>query len=184
MYVNAKNPEVARIVSAAFPDYTGRKDIGVELFRPGMNVDSYWSSGHRDYWSVVEMTTLHTQSGRETGSYQGDTDSKTLDNLPSNCALVCLTFSGQYKYVRIFVNAENLTPLLPAPVELTDEEKKVLFHTKGKSVYAGITRQMNSGLPKEVWDKVQNDLISKGFLKKNGAFTTEGRNAVADMRYL
>lgn len=82
MFVNASNPEVSRIVHAAFPDYTGRKGIRLEVFRPGMNVDSYWSGGHRNYWCIVEMSTLKTSARRETGPYQGDRDSCTFYDHP------------------------------------------------------------------------------------------------------
>ena len=185
IYAKINDPSISRIVYAAFPDFEKRGDVRIETFRPGMNVDSYWSSGHRNYWVIVELSSLKACEGRETGPYQGFSDHATLDTLPQNAALVCRTFSGSLQYITIYVNQESLAPLLPAPIEITIEEKKVLFYTRSlKSSYAGIKnyRQHSSGLNLEVWENAKSSLIDKGLLMKNGALTTAGKNVINNVR--
>ena len=38
--------------------YKGRKPVGAVEFRPGMRVNSYWDSGSRDYWFLVNVKTF------------------------------------------------------------------------------------------------------------------------------
>lgn len=38
--------------------YKGRKALRYLPFRPGMQVTSYWDSGSRDYWFIVNIKTF------------------------------------------------------------------------------------------------------------------------------
>lgn len=38
--------------------YKGRKPVNMAEFRPGMRVNSYWDSGSRDYWFLINVKTL------------------------------------------------------------------------------------------------------------------------------
>ncbi len=58
---------------------------------------------------------------------------------------------------------------------------RVLIATASlKNTYGGETgiRQKHSGLSLEEWEATKAEAITKGFLRRNGAITREGRNAI------
>jgi hypothetical protein len=100
--------------------------------------------------------------------------------------LVCVEhsiFCGKDTGITIHVHAENAPKYLPAPVDLTEDEKTVIGYTKScKSSYAGIpnfrfheaTRRTKITLDR--WEAAKASCIVKGLLNKAGALTIDGRN--------
>ena len=91
--------------------------------------------------------------------------------------------------ITIYLNQEDLAPLLPSKQEITEDEKIVLHYTKSlKSTYAGIKNyrfyeaNREKGITLERWDRAKNNLISRELLNKRGAITDEGRNAYEDSK--
>ena len=50
------NPEIKRIVTAAFPGYKKQKAYMSEFLE--MNINSYWDGGSRDEYAIVELATM------------------------------------------------------------------------------------------------------------------------------
>lgn len=121
--------EVKRIVLTAFPNYRKRRAFLSE-FHP-IRINSYWDGGSRDEFALVHLETLQCaplptnthpffdlarygvvdQSNRALAvDHVGNA---TLLLLPPNFALVQAgIFCGKSATAHVYVNAENLTPLL------------------------------------------------------------------------
>jgi hypothetical protein len=85
------------------------------------------------------------------------------------------------KYLTIFCLQENLTPMLPKPTEITDDEFICMYYTSClKNSYGGETdiRRKRSRIGVEHWKEIQSDLMKRGLMMKNGALTTDGKNAL------
>jgi hypothetical protein len=48
--------------------YKGRKPLGTRDFMPGMRVNSYWDSGSRDYWFIVNIRTFANKAIPQNGT--------------------------------------------------------------------------------------------------------------------
>jgi hypothetical protein len=91
---------------------------------------------------------------------------------------------GRYEHIEIHTPAENVTRLLPAPTELTEDEEIVLVATRSlKACYGGVSNYRFSeakrytGIDLHRWETAKATLIAKKLLNKAGAITVEGRNA-------
>lgn len=176
-------PEVQSLVRTAFPGYSGKR-FTVETFSGPMVLNSYWSGGSRDYWALVNMATGKVFTVPENGTPWTNPRGFKVGRLPLNLALVRHS-KGHYESTCVYVSPENISKYLPAPAELSREEKIVLAATSGlKSSYAGIkdyrfheANQM-TGIPRSLWDSTKAELIGKGLLNKAGAITDAGRNAI------
>jgi hypothetical protein len=177
-------PEIRDIVKIAFPSYNGKK-FKVDTFSGPMRLDSYWDDGSRDYYAIVNMKTERSKPIPENGSMQGGKPFR-ISKLPAGFAVVRNSIvRGQDMGVTIYVNAENLSKMLPTPDEVSWAEKVVLSATRSlKSSYAGIKDYRfqealkDTGITKPEWDQAKETLIRKGFLNKSGAITDKGRNAI------
>ncbi len=181
MHTNA--PEVVSVVHAAFPDYTGRK-IQIDPFRGPMRLESYWSGGHRDYFAIIELSTLKAKDissmCQAPFSRPGET---TLSALPAGFALIRRTYSGNSQYVHVYVHLDSMTKMLPAPIELPWAERVVLAATAGLKSHARLEQAI-------YWTKIRPDeyataqasLKTKGLLNAQGAINNAGRNAIGTER--
>lgn len=183
-YSNA--PEVVKIANAAFPDYSGRK-FKVQAFAGPMRLDSFWDGGSREYHVVLNLATLQTVPIQENGTpFANGGQIMRLSELPLNCAVVTHSiFCGKDMGITIAVGEANLSRMLPAPTELTWEEKVVLSSIRSlKSSYNGIAnyRQTKAieatGIDATAYDAAKLALIGKGMLNKSGAITDAGKNAI------
>lgn len=112
-----------------------------------------------------------------------------IETLPDGVALICHSM-GPYERATIYLNPANIrADMLPAPVEMTREERIVLCATRCfKSSYAGIKNYRFSeatactGISLADWETAKLSLIGRGLLNKAGAITDEGRNAIGDTR--
>lgn len=191
VYVDIKDASIAPIARTAFPNYNG-KTCKVDNFRP-MRVNSYWDGGSKDEFALIDLATKqqwriptsHPHFDRQpNGSAVGILE---CNELPPNCALVRHSiFCGKDAGLTIFVRPDNLAPLLPMKVELTDDEQRVLVCTRSyKSSYAGISdyRFKQSKMTPESWEAAKSSLICKKLLNKAGAITDAGRNAISDVKW-
>lgn len=186
-------PEVRKLAAIAFPSYTGRK-FRVTPFSGPMRLDSNWSGGSRDWFVFINLVTGQTMPVPENGTPFTDTIGR-LTALPENVVLIEHTIScGKDMGITVHVAPENMNRLaLPAPVELTWEEKVVLSATRSlKSSYNGVSnyRQREAmertGITASEYDTAKASLIGKAMLNRAGAITDAGRNAIgwADLHNL
>ncbi|MDE1767241.1 MAG: hypothetical protein KGI27_13365 [Thaumarchaeota archaeon] len=99
-------------------------------------------------------------------------------------------FCGKDMGITFYMLAGDVTPMLPAPVDLSHLENMVLKYTaERKSSYNGQDRyamakddsrweKSDTTFPtREQWDAAKAALIARGMLNKAGAITVAGRNA-------
>ncbi len=185
MKIYSQAPELKQIAIAAFPAYSGSK-FSVDTQAPS-RLNSCWSGGSRDYYALIELSTLRSIPVPENGTpFSNGGQIFTLTSLPLNVALVRHTiFCGKDLGITVFVSPENMNRFaLPEPIELTLAQKIVLVCTRErKSSYNGRNRQQmaldDCGLPMIEWDQAKAELIAKGLLKSNGAISDDGRNAAS-----
>lgn len=177
--IYSQAPEVKRIAMAAFPDYKGRT-FRVETFSGPMRLDSNWEGGSRSYYVILDLVSLRHATIPENGTpFSNGGKIERITELPLNCAVVehCL-FCGKDLGIRIYVSEANLTKMLPAPVELTRDQKIVLVATRSLKSFARFEEARSwTGIGKLAYDQAKAELIARGLLKSNGAITDEGRNA-------
>jgi hypothetical protein len=168
MYVPTSEPGIGPIAAAAFP--SNRKPIVVEEFRGPRNVNSYWDSGSRDEYRLVDL------ESRRCGELE-------ISELPPGTALVCGgTFCGKPATVRVLLRSENLVKLLPAPTSLSDQEKSALNCIAGMKGGYRAEEFNRRGLGQYgAANPIVESLRGKGLVTVNKAgaiaVTIEGRNA-------
>ena len=192
MYANTNDESVVRIVRAAFPEYKGKRPVHIEPWTHPINVNSFWDSGSRDLFTLINIGTLQrslaTRQSHPMFNRGADGQSIGELDLPPvpdpNVALVQWK-QGRCEYITIHIHPDALAPLLPPPSDMTDDERIVLKYTRQlKSSYAGISNyrfheaNSNTGITLARWDTARVSLIGKKLLNKAGAITADGRNAM------
>lgn len=181
--------EVARIFSAAFPGYSGRK-YRVETSESVQIPNNYWDGGSREYCVFIDLSTLkrlEIASNHPWFERNNPAQSGAIVKLDNGVAMVTNhIFCGKDMGLTLTVHPANVNPeLLPAPVELTEDESIVLsFTASRKASYAGISNyrfheaRRAKGITLERWESAKSALIGRKLLAKNGAITPDGRNAI------
>jgi hypothetical protein len=123
-------PELKRVITAAFPNYR-KHNAWLSEFRP-TEINSYWDGGSRDEYAIVDLvtgqrknlpTSTHPYFDVARYGVQGENEmvavsergNITLKLLPENFALVRSgTFCGKPATAHVFVNAVNMPRLLEA----------------------------------------------------------------------
>lgn len=123
-------PEVKRVVLAAFPSYRKHRAT-LSAFNGEVNLNSYWDSGSRAEFAIVELATgqrkplpTRTHPYFEVARYgiSGENEVISVDHagnitlkvLPEGFALVeAGTFCGRPATAHVYVNPANLSKLLP-----------------------------------------------------------------------
>ena len=185
-YIEKPDALIKKIIAATFPKYKGRK-IKVSTSIPSC-LDSYWDGGSRDYYAFYCLDNGRTHDVHSNHPVFERGQPRDLeDGLPLRLVIVCHSyFRGKDMGLTIYANAADLAPMLPAPVELTEDEQTVLHYTSGyKSTYNGIKNyrfheaRSSTGITAERWEAAKASLIAAKFLNKAGAITAKGRNAIS-----
>jgi len=180
-----KPSEIRPIIDATFPEYRGPKaSVRIQATAEYSAADLSWQDGSKTEVKALRningeliVADLNTISMTNTASFYGV--------IPPDFMLVeHVIFCGKDLGIRCVVSPDSvfLPKLLPAPVELTDDDVFVL------SVHA----QLKSGYRKEAVDRRMNgaayynttcELVKRGMLSINklGAsqITIDGKNALA-----
>lgn len=182
------DPSVNAIIQAAFPGVFSRRTVKVEV-RETYRVSDYWSGGSRDEAIFVELSTLKSVSAQSLPP-----ECRQQKNNPYNLAIGEVVISPGYAIVehvifqgkdlgyRIYLNRENMMPLLTArPSDLCERDRRILVSYR--SLKSGPYR-------KEALDRLAftdadlKRLVLAGLLKQssNGAtqITIKGRAACAN----
>ena len=192
IYVDAKEkPEIARVFSAAFPSYSGRKHkVSIEetVYVPS----SYWDEGSKTSAVFIRLDSLETGAlpdnhpffdrARVPNQLQAG---ESLPLVPGIAMVTHSLFCGKDMGLTLHVHPQDVNPLAlvdATPVELSVNERKCLEATRGfKASYGGISnyRQHMSGMSSASWNEAKQSLIGKGLLDKRGAITNKGKNLLA-----
>lgn len=154
-------------------------ESGERIQLTGLN----WSGGYKNEYVVVDLV-----SGESVGIPEPAWNEKYRERfvtLREGIALICYAFCGTGGHITLYVHPQNLTPLLEKPVELTENEKVVLYCTSCyKNSYGGEkdmrrkeANRMGYKLTAAEWIALQKGLCQRGLLTANGALTMAGRNA-------
>lgn len=173
----------SRLISAAFPSYTG-KTGKVQIHDGNMPLNSYWSGGCRDYFTLVDLSTGKVKSVPQNGTMFDKADLSW--QMTPGVAVIELSKRPDYDTVTIHLHPDNAASLqLPAQADLDWASRVVLTATASlKSSYGGKTRQQrateDTGITAQEYDTAKQALITVGLLSKQGAITPAGRNALGD----
>ena len=187
MYTN--DSDVRRLALTAFPEYNGHR-FQVQIAK-SVDVRSCWDGGSRSFFKFVRLDgsgdtfTVPQQSAYDPQIIGGD----AVDLVPGLACVEHSIFCGRDTGITVYVHPDNAPRYLPAPVEVTDDEKTVLVFTSSlKSSYGGVSNyryreaHRRTGITLERWDAAKVTLIGKGLLNKAGALTNEGRNLAPSFR--
>ena len=179
------HPEVKRIALRAFPQYSGKK-FAVQIQKYPISVSSYWEGGSRDYYVFVNLNTLETTNEVPAQS-AFDKPIKGADSVNLVPGLACVRhcyFCGKDLGLTIIIHPDNAPKYLPAPVDLTENQKIILAAHAGLKSFArfdAIARKI-PGFNQSIYDTIKAELAAKNLLNKAGAITNDGRNAIGDYR--
>ena len=125
-------PEVKRVILAAFPEYRKQRLYLTVFPEHGVQINSYWDGGSRDYFAIVELASLRRMpmptathpyfevaargmANQSTQFVESDhVGNITLKMLPEGYALVQSgVFCGKPATAHVYLNSANMAKLLP-----------------------------------------------------------------------
>jgi hypothetical protein len=176
------DPTVDALIKAAFP---GWKPQAVDAIVTD-SVSFYgtmWDEGSRRTYTIVRLADLATfRIEQAPFMRRSELHEKTYE-LPEGFVVV-VRCEGRFDHTEIYSHAANITPLLPAPLELTEDEQIVLVATCSlKASYGGVSHyrfeeaRRYTGITAGRYEAAKASLIARKLLNKAGAVTVEGRNA-------
>ena len=180
---------VKQIINASFPSYKGQR-MSAEIDDTVTFSGTMWDEGSRSTYCLIRLTDM----ARVTITQQAFQDPhSTYHNarheIPQGVVAVCRNEFRCKESITIIARAENITPMLAAPVELSEDEMTVLVSTRSiKSAYLCILKSRFSeanrvtGITLARWETAKDALMDRKLLNKAGAITIEGRNAVGNKR--
>jgi len=186
MYVTEKDiPESIR-------EKCKSREYKVEVSETVRLSDNYWSDGTRYEYFGVDLSTgkVFDPKYSEYGNPFTHPEVPTVVLEPNSAIVRTGTFCGKKSKPVVYIHPYNAAKLLKNEnSDLSREEKIVLVFTRSyKSSYAGISNYRfheaneRTGISLESWSSAKASCVAKKLLKKNGAITTDGRNAVDGLR--
>jgi hypothetical protein len=188
MTIHTKDIEALNMVKLVFPDFN-KREVSIEEFHGPMRLDSYWDSGSREYWAIINLANKKHKVVPENGTpFSNGGKIYRMAVLPKNLAVIKWK-KGGYEYAAIYLNKENMNQLIPQTTEeIPWAERVVLSATRGlKSSYGGVSNyrfvkaREETGITQQEWEAAKASLIGKRFLNAAGAITTDGRNAIGNV---
>lgn len=178
IYLERSDPTVDVIVKAAFPAYNGKKITAIITSHVRFSNTNWDESSKREY-AIIRLADMASMPVGQ-ASYFRTSDHHTRDHLiPEGHVIVVLIHYRAKETIEIISPAVNLSKLLPAPLELSDDEMTVLLATKAyiASVRYQEARRIK-GIGLERYNAAKSLLISRKLLNAAGAITVNGKNAV------
>lgn len=181
--------EVPEVLRRACRGYSGRK-FEVKAATSVRFADNAWSGGTKsDYWGVDLATGETFSPPRNDYGTLFTGPEPTVQLEPGKAIVEHSRFCGSDMGIVFHVHPDNLAKLLPAPAELSNDERIVLCFTRSlKSNYGGISNYrfheatQRTRITLERWEAAKLTLISRGLLDKRGAITPAGKNAIGNTR--
>lgn len=179
------NEFLNKVARAAFPGYTGRK-LRVQYGVKSMNLYSEWSGGSKDTHVLVDLASMRTMQSPATTPFRPN-DVPTVELFEGMVVVTHVRFCG--KDLGLVVHTCIEAPMLASGEddELNEVDKRVIeVHNGLKSAYRmeELTYQPSwsskKALTKAQVEQSRTKLIELGYMSKNTALTTKGKN-VAEM---
>lgn len=183
IHLNWNESSVQKIISSTFPNQTCRK-VQARIANTVRFSGTQWDSGCRDSYRIYELSTGKSVGIAEAPFLQKSALHDSDHEIPVGY-LVVKYHQGRVNYFELIGPSENINPMLPAPTELSEDERIVLVATRSyKSSYGGqknyrfYTARQKTGITQDRWEAAKEKLIKDKMLDKRGAITVSGRNAV------
>jgi hypothetical protein len=190
VHLRRSDQTVDRLIRAAFPEFNGHH-VTAYVTDTVRFWGTQWDEGHKREYAVVRLTDLRRVDVHEAPFMQRDAFYDVDHKIPVGFVIVVHVYSRGGQSIEIHSPGANISPLLPAPVNLTPDEETVLVATRCyKSSYAGISNyrfheaRRSRGITAERWETAKAALIGKRLLNRAGALTVEGRNAARSLSSL
>lgn len=184
IYTN--HPDVIALARRAYPEYSGRK-YRVRINEHPINVRSCWDGGSRSYYRFIKLDGT-TETIEVPAQSAFDAQIPGAEAVPLQPGLACVEhriFCGKDMGIQIHIHPANAPKYLPAPMDLSDDERIVLKYTAHlKNSYGGRTNiryteaHRETQITPERWAAAQKTLIIKKLLDSRGSVTGDGRNAI------
>jgi len=180
IYLSEKDETAIKFRDACFPGFTGKRFKVSEITGPMDFHDTYWDGGAKSEYVLIDLATFRRVAVPE--AHPGFNQQRFLGQqgvtIPSGFAVVQLHRWGKNSDLTIHLRPENIAPLLITSHDITPNEFITLYLTRSlKSAYRQDERK-RIGMSRDDWDAAQVTLKERGYLKKNGAITPDGRNAI------
>lgn len=182
VHLRMSDPTVREIVQATFPSFKGREVVArveetVRLY------GTLWDEGNKRDYALFSLSTGRVVPiPQEPYGQRSDLHEREI-RLEPGLVVACLHHFRGREYMEIITSPANVQALLPAPVDVTDDEKTVLIATRSlKSSYGGVKdyrffeARRRRGITRERWEAAVASLKARRLLNAAGAITTEGRN--------
>lgn len=178
---------IKKVCKSAYPSYNGRK-FKVVFETKTMRCNSDWFEGSRTLYKMVRLSDCavldvgHSTWNKKPENYDPD---NTI--IPEGFVIVAHSiYRGNDMGITIY--SPDVPKVLPQGESLTNDELNVLYATRAyKSSYAGVSDYRGKelrravGMPQSKVDEIRNTLVEKGYMMKNKALSTKGKNAVGNM---
>ena len=182
VHLRRSDPTVDELIRAAFPGLTSQK-VEAIVTDSVRFYGTNWDEGNRRDYVIVRLEDKKTFRIEEAPFMEPSELHQRTYKLPPGFVVV-VHIIGRYEHLEIHTAVDNVTRLLPAPVELTEDEEIVLVATRSlKASYGGasnhrfVEARRYTGIDLHRWETAKATLIARRLLNKAGAITVEGRNA-------
>jgi hypothetical protein len=181
VHLRRSDPTVDELIRAAFPGLTCQKVEAIVTDRVHF-YGTNWDEGNRREYVIVRLADKQTFPIEEAPFLESSEVHEKTYKVPPGFVVV-VHIIGRYEHIEIHTVADNVTRLLPAPAELTEDEEIVLVATRSlKASYGGVSNhrfaeaQRYTGIDLHRWETAKSALIARKLLNKAGAITVEGCN--------
>ena len=172
-----------QVPAALRGSYTGKKFKAVVCTEMTIPMDAgLWSGGSRAEYSAINLENGKSMpfQGSNLAPWDGGRRDHKVTIVPGMAVVLHSMFCGKDMGLTFYIHPDNATKMLPAPVELSKEEKVVL--TTIRSYKAAYRQQMaqGQGISGTQYAAILQSLTEKGMLHKGNRITTKGKNAIGD----
>lgn len=184
MLIHTTDESVRAIALAAFPAYRGRT-FSIRAAESVSLHGTYWDGGSRNSYALVDADgrTAKALPHYAPPQFGGPREVVTV-TLPEAGGFIVehSIFCGRDHGLTVYAHPSVIAPLLPAAVDLTEAERRLLILTSSLTSAGRKHWRERAHVSRETWDCIAGPLKTRGLLAKGGGITNEGRNAVSGQR--
>jgi hypothetical protein len=182
VYTDRKDPTIDRAIRSCFPSYNSRT-VQIQAAEKLTLRNTYWDGGTRSTYSLCYLSTGEQRPlpQFDPPQFGGPRRPPEIELREGFAVLEHVIFCGKDLGIHFHVHPATLAPLLPDKPDLSLEEQVVLNMTCALTSAGRKNERERQGFPDAAWERGKASLIEKGFLRKNGAVTNEGRTAAGSL---
>ena len=191
--IHIERAQVASLIAATFPDYTGRK-FRVIASKLVTIMDLNWSGGSRSQYAgctLDGMPTGNLAAWNQVAPWRNAAEGSQVEIPRGACVVKHSISCGKDVGLTFYVHPANMPTFIPERAELSHVEKLVLKYSKERRASYGGKDRYGQALddhsysdtgdfPSRVeWEDAKRALIMRELLNGRGAITDKGKNAIA-----